>query len=772
MAAAAEGRDRHVGDATPQAEGRREHTPPSGRTPSPPAFVPRETKLHAPRIPQRTVPRARLVEMLLTGTAPLVVFSAPAGSGKTLTVRQWLESDDRASAWLQLDAGDNDPVTLLQYVARVLIHVSPLDPVVLSWLALPEPPVQKAILPALVAAASVAPPFIMVLDDTHVVGDARCWRLLWAIVEGLSAGSTVVVCGRSDPPLPLSRLRSQALLAEYRFPQLAFDRDETGRLLALHAVAAAAAAVDDLMTATEGWPAGVYLAVLAWKTGARSVPTLAPTGDRREIADYLASEVLAEQSEEVVRFLTRTSIVWRLCPELCAVLTGRDDSALMLQAVERDNLFLMPLDGCREWYRYHHLFSEWLQVELRRREPRLIPDLHRRAAAWFERDDDVADALHHWLGAGDVQRAGDLVAARWVAYFLTGRVWTARQWVDMFTPDQVRLHAPLRVAAAWLSCFTGDVDMSRGLLLGLESPELDGPSPDGAASVRSSATIARSLLAGEGPFQMREDARLAARLEEEAGRGPWHGLASQLLGVAEMLCGDDAAAVGPLVSAAWESEALHNGVELAALGHLSLLAGDEGRWEEAEQHAAEAARRAASYELGDYLPSVPARLARDRLCARAGDDDAVVDLEELLQRADPDFCPWLGVQAGLLLAEASIERGDEPAARRRLDEANAILERWARAPGLVRRIEKLEAILRARSSVEPLSAAEVRVLELLPTSLTVAEIAGRLGVSPNTVGTHVKALHRKLGAGRRSEVVERAVAFGLLPAPRAQPPAD
>ena len=772
MAAAAEGRDRHAGDAAPQAEGRREHTPPSGRTPSPPAFVPRETKLHAPRIPQHTVPRARLVEMLLTGTAPLVVFSAPAGSGKTLTVRQWLESDDRVSAWLQLDAGDNDPVTLLQYVARVLIHVSPLDPVVLSWLALPEPPVQKAILPALVAAASVAPPFIMILDDAQVVGDARCWRLLWAIIEGLSAGSTVVVCGRSDPPLPLSRLRSQALLAEYRFPQLAFDRGETSRLLALHGVTVDTAAVDDLLTATEGWPAGVYLAVLAWKTGARSVPTLAPTGDRREIADYLASEVLAEQSEEVVRFLTRTSVVWRLCPELCAVLTGRDDSALMLQAIERDNLFLMPLDGCREWYRYHHLFSEWLQVELRRHEPHLIPDLHRRAAAWFERDDLVADAVHHWLSAGDVQRAGDLVAARWVAHFLTGRVWTARHWVAMFTPDQVRSHAPLRVAAAWLSCFTGDANVARGLLLGLESSELDGPSPDGAASVRSSATIARSLLAGEGPFQMREDARLAARLEKEAGAGPWHGLACQLLGVAEMLCGDDAAAVGPLVSAAWESEALHNGVELAALGHLSLIAGDEGRWEEAEQHAEEAARRAASYEVGDYLPSVPARLARDRLCARAGDDDAVVDLEELLQLADPEFCPWLGVQAGLLLAEVAIERGDEPAGRRRLDEATAILERWARAPGLVRRIDKLEAILRARSSVEPLSAAEVRILELLPTSLTVAEIAGRLGVSPNTVGSHVKALHRKLGAGRRSEVVERAVAFGLLPASRARPPAD
>ena len=236
-----------------------------------------------------------------------------------------------------------------------------------------------------------------------------------------------------------------------------------------------------------------------------------------------------------------------------------------------------------------------------------------------------------------------------------------------------------------------------------------------------------------------------------------------------MVCGDDNAAAGQLHRAALEADVLRNGVDLAALGDLSLLAGDADRWDEAVDHALEATRRATSYEIGDYLPSAPARLARDRLNAREGDDDALADIEELFEEAPHDFCPWVPIRACLLLAEALLERGEEGAARRRLDQARSILERWSEAPGLTRRLEGLESRLRERSSIEPLSPAELRVLDLLPTNLTVAEIAVSLGLSPNTIGTHVKALHRKLNAGRRSEVVDQAVALGLLPTRR--PPA-
>ena len=168
--------------------------------------------------------------------------------------------------------------------------------------------------------------------------------------------------------------------------------------------------------------------------------------------------------------------------------------------------------------------------------------------------------------------------------------------------------------------------------------------------------------------------------------------------------------------------------------------------------------------MGDYLPSALARLARDRLCAREGDADAIADLEDLVEQTSPDFCPWVSVRASLLLAEARLALAETGEATRLLRMARATLSRWAPAPGLTRRVEHLEHLVLARVLVEPPSPAELRVLGLLSTNLTAAEIAERLGVSPNTVGTHIKSLHRKLGATRRSEVVDRSVALGLLPA--------
>jgi LuxR family maltose regulon positive regulatory protein len=731
----------------------------------PPAFAPNVLKLQAPRPLRQAVRRKDLVDSLLGETAPLVLFSAPAGSGKTATISQWLEVDRRTSGWLQLDAGDDDPVALLQYLVRALLALTPLDTKVLMWLALPEPPIRQAVLPAMLKAVSSAPPFILVLDDTHCVRDPRCWEILGMLVEAVSVGSAVVTSGRADPPLRLGRLRSRDLLAEYRFPRLCFDRKGAVALLALHGFEPEDPIVEALELATEGWPAGVYLAALAWK--ASDGPRPLPSGERREIADYLTSEVLAEQSADVVRFLTRTAIVSRLCPELCTVLTGREDSARLLEAIERENLFLIPLDDRRELYRYHHLFRELLEVELKRREPGLLPDLHRKAAEWLAARDEIDEALHHLLRAGLVEQAGDLVATAWWSRFATGRAWTARRWLDGFSPDEIRAQVDLRLAASWLLAMTGESKTARDLYVGLEPSELDSAPRPGAPSPATMAALVRAMLAPHGPHQMMEDARFAARLEE-AGHSPWHAVALSLVGAGAWLSGDDEGAVEPFQQAILASEGLPGGADLAALGGLSLLAADHGEWEEARAYAEEAVRRTAPFEAGDYLPNSAARLARDRLMAREGDDDAVADLTDMLRSLDPDFCPWIPASVNLCLAEAFIDRGEILEARSQLDAARAVLRRWAPAPGLLRRAEALEARLRVRSSVEPISRAELRVLELLPTHLTTAEIAERLHLSPNTVGSHIKALHRKLDAGRRSEVVDKAVTAGLLQSPPEQ----
>lgn len=730
--------------------------------PAPPAFIPVETKLQAPRNAGRLVRRQVLLQRLLRDATPLVVLSGPAGCGKTVTVQQWQEADARSWCWLHLDDGDNDPVTLLQYLARALLRVSPLDPAVPGWLELPQPPVAKVILPTLFKAVSSSPPFVLVLDDTHVVHNDRCWRMVGGLLAALSPGSSLVACGRCDPPLPLSRLRSQELVSEYGYADLVFDLDEMRRLFALHELDAGEDLLTGLERVTEGWPAGVYLAILSWRSGdgkARQLPRMG----RREMAAYLSAEVLAALPPDVVDFLTRTSIASGLSPGLCVELSGRDDSGQVLEAVRRDNLFLMQLDDDDGQYRYHHVFRELLQTELERREPAALPVLHLRAARWFEEEDRVREALHHYFAADEVAAAADLVARRWWPRYLTGRVWTARRWVDLFTGDQLEDHPALTVAAAWILAMTERPDLARSLLSGFDPSALDGlPIIDRAASPRSSFSLIRALLAADGPFQMREDARQAVGLEGQTP-GPWPALCRLVLGAAEMLCDDDEAAKESLELAARQAEVWSNGVDLAALGDLSLIAGDAGDWDAAAGYALESVTRAESYSIGSYLATATARLARDRLAARDGDNDALADMEDVLGESSWDFCPWVGVRAGLLLAEAHLSRGDRQSAGRRLDQAKAILGRWAQAPGLVRRIEVLERTLQGRCLPEPISRAELRVLAFMPTNLTAAEIAEQLGVSRNTVGSHIKALHRKLDASRRSEVVERAAALGLLP---------
>ena len=469
------------------------------------------------------VPRPHLIGELSAATAPLVVLSAPPGAGKTLTVRQWLETDPRPAAWLQLDAGDNDPVTLLHYVARALLTLSPLDPKVLAWLELHEPPVRDVILPELVKAASLAPPFVLVLDDAHAVQNPQCWRVVEALGEA-SVGRLVaghLQPQRSSAAFKPSALAGQVVGLRVRRSRL---RSRRGRSPARPARPRARRAHGGRPSRGHGRMGGGGVSRRARPGAPATCPrqTL-PSGDRRQIADYLTAEVLAGQPPDVVRFLTRTSIVPQLCPDLCVELTGRDDSAQLLEAIEHENLFLSPLDDRREWYRYHHLFRELLEVELRRREPHVLPELHRRAAAWFEAADHVTDAVDHLISAGDVQDAADLAARRWWPFYLSGRVWTARQWVDMFEVDQIADHEQLRVAAAWVFAFTGEASRARGLLAGFE-PSAPIPQPyEHATSSHSSVAMLRALLAGEGGLQMRRDARLAVGLEGE-GSGPWRSL--------------------------------------------------------------------------------------------------------------------------------------------------------------------------------------------------------------------------------------------------------
>ena len=456
------------------------------------------SKLCRPEDRADLVVRRRLVSAFVREIAPLIVVSAPSGSGKTLAVSQWLEADERPSAWLHLDGGDDDPVTLLHYLSRALEDVASVPAAVHSWLRLPQPPVAEAIVPALVSAVAAARPFVLVLDDVHRVRDERSWAAAWQVLTALPDGSVAALCGRTDPPLPLARLRTVGGLAEVRFAQLAFDREELAELLRLRGLEARPDLVSDLLETTEGWAVGSYLAVVAMARPDGREARLTTAATAREVQDYLTSEVLAEQPEETVDFLLRTSIVERVSPDLCDALTGRLDGAALLERVERDNLFVIALDRERGWYRYHRLFSAALRAELGRRAPTLVCSLHRKAAVWFQARDQVRHAVRHWLAAGDLSAAGDLVAGRWLSRYDSGRILTASLWLDEFEPDQYLAHPPLTVAAAWVKALTRRAGQACHLLGALDSSALDADSFDGTASLRSSAALLDALSVAPG----------------------------------------------------------------------------------------------------------------------------------------------------------------------------------------------------------------------------------------------------------------------------------
>ena len=328
--------------------------------------------------------REALVATLLKSTEPLLLVSAPAGSGKTVTLAQWLRAESRPAIWLRLDGNDNDPLVLLRCLAVALNQVLGVDPEILELLQLRSPPLVERVLPGLAATVAGARPFVLVLDDAQLVQKQEAWAHLELVLENLPEGAQLVVASRSEPPLPLGRLRARGELLEVRFRELAFDLDEALELLRLHAAGEGGAEGADardtvaaLLEVTEGWATGLYLASQTargrspdeWLPGVR--------GDQRAIAGYLLDEVLEKQPASLHRFLLETSILDELTAPLCAAVSGRADAGAVLARLARENLFVSALDDRDEHYRYHHLFADLLRSRLERGEPERPALLHR-----------------------------------------------------------------------------------------------------------------------------------------------------------------------------------------------------------------------------------------------------------------------------------------------------------------------------------------------------------------------------------------------------------
>ena len=721
-------------------------------------------KLQPPRARVRSIARRALLDALAAASEPLVLVCAPAGTGKTTLLRQWTESDRRPSAWVQLDPADDDTVILLMYLARALGAIAPLDPGVVESLGLAEPPVRERVLPGLADALAAAPPFLLVLDDAHMLSSGKCWDILAFVLRNLPPGAQLTLGTRADPPLPLARLRASGELAEFRAQQLALDRTETAEFVRLHGCEPGEAAVDALLSATDGWAAGLHLVCLA--AAGRPLAEWLPQirGDRREIAAYLASEVLDGQPAEVQDFLLQTSVLSRLTPALCKVVTGRDDAGELLALIARQELFVVPLGDGGQEFRYHHLFAEMLQAELEKHHPGESDALHRKAACWYAEHDDPDAEVRHLLAAGEVAAAGDVVAAAWPALWSRGQSETVRRWLGSFDDRQVLGHKALTLTAGWVYTALDDGKLGeRWGKAACSAPMDDAPSPDGAASLRSSQALLRATVAPDGVRRMREDAELAASLEAAPGTS-WYADAQVSLGVARWLSGSAQRALHPLAVAAREGSVYNPSAELAALGYLALIAADEAEWETAHEYEARAAARLAELGFGTHRRCLPMLLARVKLLAREPAADvgaAAADVDRLLGHMVPH--PWMDLLTQVVLGEVAAERCDVAAAEAYASAAAALLQRYPDAGILRRRAERLRVVIERTRVTEPLTPAERRVLELLPTYLSEAQMAEQLFVTRNTVKSHLKRVYRKLDVSSRAEAVERARDSGLLP---------
>jgi LuxR family maltose regulon positive regulatory protein len=735
-------------------------------------FEPLRSKLRPTRPHVDLVRRDELVDALLDCAAPLVLVSAPAGYGKSTVLSQWAQSERRPTAWVQVSEADNDPVVLLTYLVLALEPIAPLDAAVVDLLRLRYPPLKERVLPCLAGALAGAPPFLLVLDDGHLVRNAACWRTILSVLDQLPHGAQVAIGSRHDPALPLARLRVAGRLAEFRTERLAMSRDEARELLDLHAFTCDAETLDAVLTVTEGWVTGLYLALLAGEGRPKDAWLPHVRGDRREIAAYLVAEVLEQQPLEVQRFLVHTSILESLCAPLCDAVTGSGDAHEVLGRLARENLFVAALDDRDQWYRYHHLFGELLRAELARREPLRVPDLHRTAAAWYHENGKPEQAVLHWLAAGDTAAAAKPAFAACFDYVDHGQVETARRMLDAFTEEQLLSNVALTMAAGWLY---GTVigDSRRGDFwrrAACAATVDDRPLPGGGDTWRSYQAGLRAFLAPDGITRMREDAELSLKLAEGSGVQSC-AESKRALGVACYLSGRRRRAEQLFDAVLWEIR--DRACEAYALAFLSLIAADELRWDEAADLDRRVLEHAPAMTLdmspGMFL-ALPMLLAHTR--ALAWRDDPGFDAQRArTERHIEQMVPqveWRLLLASVILGEVGLERGDLVDAGRWAAKAETVLRGYPDAGMLRRRTERLRQTLEQRRLADPLTRAEGRVLELLPTQLTAEQMAARLFVSKNTVKTHMRRLYTKLGVTTRTDAVERAHELGLL-RPRDEP---
>jgi LuxR family maltose regulon positive regulatory protein len=727
-----------------------------------------DAKLNRPPTRADWVERVRLLKVLdHAAQRPIVLVAAPAGFGKTTLVTQWLASNrgPPVAAWISLDAQDNDPVLLWTHIALALEQAGCLlKDDVTTFMAAHAGEVIAAVLPHLLQAmADMENDLIILLDDFHLLQDPACHNQIEFLVQHLPPRAHLMIITRADPGLRLGRLRATGQLAELRAADLAFTAEETSALLAVEHVRISTGSVQDLVQRTEGWAAGLYLASLSMS--GRSDPdefAREVSNGNRFIGDYLTEEVLAKHSPEVREFIKTMSIVDRFSAPLCDFMTGVTGSAALLHELERSNLFLVPLDEQRTWFRFHHLFASVARSELELDSPDRVPGLHAKAARWFRDNGHVDEAVMHSLASGSTSDAALLVQANWLKYVDAGRGAKVRDWLRALGTSSIATDPAARVTAAWMAALSGDQAALKAHLTALEEFKDDGPLPDGTRSVESAISMIQGIFGYGGPIEMMTGAQRAVELETD-GRSPYYSIAQLSRGHAAYVAGDLELATSLLAKAS-HNEAAPAVIRVMALATRSLTEGERLN----QVLSRELAESAMGVVDANGLRGIPqaslAFTALGQAQATANEHSkAVATIEQglLLRRRIPELGPWATVHHLLVASRVALDAGEHEMAQHLVEEVSARMDAYP--DGMESMRERLRVLqdrfpsrVRDVPAREVLTDRELDILKLLQSSLSLTEIAGELYISRNTVKTHAKAVYRKLGASSRTEAVKIA----------------
>jgi LuxR family maltose regulon positive regulatory protein len=427
------------------------------------------TKLYIPPARPDWVPRPRLIERLNNGLQrKLTLVSAPAGFGKTSLLSEWTQQRTWPVAWVSLDAGDSDPARFWVYLIAALQTINrDIGEAALAALQSPQqPPIEPLLTGLINELARVPNPLVLVLDDVHLVIGQPVSEGIVFLLDNLPPHVHLILSSRADPPWPLARLRARREMTELRTRDLRFTSEETASFLNdVMRLDLSPEDVAALKARTEGWIVGLQMAALSMH-GRRDAPAFikALSGSHRFILDYLVEEVLDRQAPDVQEFLLKSSILERMTAPLCDAVTGAEDSQTILAQLEGANLFLVPLDDERRWYRYHQLFADLLRNRLEQAHPERVPPLHHRASEWYESQGQIVEAVGHALVAGDVDWIERLVADNALAVIYHGELATVARWLDALPAEVMRARPRLSVAQAWALAYAGQLDRFEPLL--------------------------------------------------------------------------------------------------------------------------------------------------------------------------------------------------------------------------------------------------------------------------------------------------------------------